>query len=300
MQPVDRPADIEARVLALPRLDRRRALAAGLGGLAWVVLGRRPTSAAQAYPAAPAQPGERSDPADPATAWLKRPGGRQEQDLVREAVGAAHGRVARLRELVDARPALAKCAWDWGFGDWETPIDAAAHTGQREIALYLLERGARSTLFSAAMLGQLGAVRAALEADPGAARVLGPHSLTLLHHARAGGDAARAVLEYLLARGDADLGPPREPLADADRRSLLGTYRLAGPESRPTEVAEVAEGMGGLTVKIGDGAPRGLLHRGGLEFQPAGAEAVRLRFPPAEAGRLLIVEDGATAKFLAP
>ena len=46
--------------------------------------------------------------------------------MVREAVVAAHGNVKRLRELVDARPALARAAYDWGFGDWETPIDAAS------------------------------------------------------------------------------------------------------------------------------------------------------------------------------
>jgi hypothetical protein len=294
MHSADRPAALDEQIVVGPRLDRRRALSTGLGGLAWMALAPRLAPAAEPYPPPPAG----AAAAD--AARRERPGGRQEQELVREVVGAAHGRFARVRELVEARPALAKSAWDWGFGDWETPLDAAAHTGQREIALYLLERGARATLFSAAMLGHLAAVRAVLEADPGAARVLGPHSLTLLHHARAGGEAAGAVVEYLTARGDADLGPPRAPLDEAERRRLVGTYRLAGAESSPTEVAEVAEGMGGLTVKIGDGVQRGLLHRGGLEFQPAGAEAVRVRFPPVEAGRLLVIEDGAARRFLAP
>ena len=279
--------------------DRRRALASSL---AWIAL--PPSVALGSAVAAEPTPQPAPSAAADSAASCERPGGRQEQELVQDVVGAAHGRFERVRELVEARPALAKAAWDWGFGDWETPLDAAAHTGQREIALYLLARGARATLFSAAMLGQLAVVRAALEADPGAARVLGPHSLTLLHHARAGGAAAQAVAEYLETRGDADGGPANAPLADADRLRAVGTYRADGGPGLTPVVVEVAEQRGRLTLKIGDGVPRGLFHRGGrelggLEFQPAGAEAVRVRFLFPEAGRVLLIEDGATTRFLA-
>ena len=44
-------------------------------------------------------------------------------DLVREVVGVSHGNIARVKELVSARPALARVSWDWGYGDWESPID---------------------------------------------------------------------------------------------------------------------------------------------------------------------------------
>ena len=51
-----------------------------------------------------------------------------EPELVQEVVVVSHGNVARLKELVGRRPALAKVSFDWGFGDWETPIDAAVRT----------------------------------------------------------------------------------------------------------------------------------------------------------------------------
>jgi hypothetical protein len=80
--------------------------------------------------------------------------------LAREIVGASHGNVARVKELVAGRPALARAAWDWGYGDWETALGAASHVGHREIAELLLANGAHPTIFSAAMLGQLEVVKA--------------------------------------------------------------------------------------------------------------------------------------------
>ena len=46
---------------------------------------------------------------------------------VRDVVAASHVRIDRVRELVEASPALAKAAWDWGFGDWESALGAASH-----------------------------------------------------------------------------------------------------------------------------------------------------------------------------
>src|SRR5688572_28020633 len=74
----------------------------------------------------------------------------QDPDLVKEVVGASHGNLARVKELVTARPALARASWDWGYGDWETPIDAASHVGNRAIAELLIAHGARPTIFTAA------------------------------------------------------------------------------------------------------------------------------------------------------
>jgi hypothetical protein len=42
----------------------------------------------------------------------------------------------------------------------------------------------RSILFSAAMLGQLEVVKAFVAAQPGAQHIRGPHSISLLAHAR--------------------------------------------------------------------------------------------------------------------
>jgi hypothetical protein len=112
-------------------------------------------------------------------------------------VAKAHGDLDAVRELLDEEPALLNSAWDWGGGDWETGLGAAAHMGRRDIALFLLERGARLDLFAAAMLGELEVVRAVLDAFPSLRDAPGPHGIPLVEHARAGGPQAQAVLELL-------------------------------------------------------------------------------------------------------
>ena len=120
--------------------------------------------------------------------------------LVMEFVGNAHGDLARVKELLAQEPALANAAWDWGGGDWETGLGAAAHMGRRDIALFLLSQGARIDLFAAAMLGKLEIVSATLDAFPEALHTPGPHGIPLLAHAQAGSTEAATVLEFLQAR----------------------------------------------------------------------------------------------------
>jgi len=81
-------------------------------------------------------------------------------DLVSEFVGHAHGNLQRVRELLQQEPGLLNAAWDWGGGDWETALGGASHTGSREMALLLLEKGARIDSFCAAMLGERDVVAA--------------------------------------------------------------------------------------------------------------------------------------------
>lgn len=102
-----------------------------------------------------------------------------------------------MKELLEAEPALVNAANDWGGGDWETALGAAAHMGHRDIALFLLERGARIDLFAASMLGQLETVQAILSADPDSRRFPGPHGISLIAHAEAGGKEAAPVRDYL-------------------------------------------------------------------------------------------------------
>lgn len=118
-------------------------------------------------------------------------------ELVHSFVATAHGDLRQVKELLAKEPALVNAAWDWGGGDWETGLGAAAHTGQREIALYLLGQGARLDLFAAAMLGQLEIVQAALAVFPTALHTPGPHGIPLIHHAHKGGEPARHVLDFL-------------------------------------------------------------------------------------------------------
>lgn len=117
--------------------------------------------------------------------------------LVEEFVGNAHGNFTRVKEMLEAAPALVNATWDWGGGDFETALGAAAHMGNKQITHYLLERGARLDIFAAAMLGNLAVVQAALEAYPDSINTPGPHGIPLYVHAEAGGADAKAVLDYL-------------------------------------------------------------------------------------------------------
>ena len=116
---------------------------------------------------------------------------------VQAFVANAHGDLETVRSLLAEEPRLVNASWDWGGGDWETGLGAAAHMGRRDVALVLLENGARLDLFAAAMLGNVDVVRATLAAFPAMRDELGPHGIPLIEHARAGGDDARAVLELL-------------------------------------------------------------------------------------------------------
>lgn len=122
-----------------------------------------------------------------------------EAALVQEFVGNSHGDLQRVQELLAQQPALINACWDWGGGDFETGLGAAAHMGRKDIADFLLENGARLDLFAAAMLGKLDFVKAAMGAFPDAIKTPGPHGIPLIAHAKAGGNEASEVLEYLLS-----------------------------------------------------------------------------------------------------
>jgi hypothetical protein len=212
-------------------------------------------------------------------------------DLVKEIVGVSHSNLARVKELVSARPALARASWDWGYGDWETPIDAASHVGNRPIADYLIANGARPTIFTAVMMGQLALVKTWVESRPGLERMRGPHGLTMVAHARAGGEGAGEVLKYLESLGDANPVYPNVALSDAETAAILGNYSFGpGPTERLT-VAKNARGI--MTITRPGFSERNIWHEGNFAFIPAGAEAVRVRFEVADGkAGALSVEDG--------
>jgi hypothetical protein len=112
-------------------------------------------------------------------------------------VASAHGKLDEVERLLELQPALANAAWDWGGGDWETGLGAAAHMGRRDIAALLLDHGARMDVFAAAMLGQVEIVRAILDAYPEVVAAKGPHGIPLRVHAEKGGERAEAVLALL-------------------------------------------------------------------------------------------------------
>jgi len=202
----------------------------------------------------------------------------QDPEIVREVVGKSHFDLDRVRALVEPRPELARAAWDWGFGDWETALGAASHTGRREIAEYLVEKGARPDLFTFAMLGHVDVVRALVAAQPGIQRLPGPHGITLLAHAQAGGERARETVAFLERLGGADARPVDLPLDEAVRRELLGRYVFGAGERDRFEVDVDRNDQ--LSLCRAGGVSRALFHRGDREFHPAGAPSVSVRFAP--------------------
>ena len=131
-----------------------------------------------------------------------------EATLVQEFVGKSHGDLERVKELLAQEPGLINSSWDWGGGDWETGLGGAAHMGRKDIAIFLLENGARLDLFAAAMLGRLEIVKATLEAYPEAVNIPGPHGIPLIIHAQAGGSEAIEVYEYLKSRASQNTTAP--------------------------------------------------------------------------------------------
>jgi hypothetical protein len=123
--------------------------------------------------------------------------------VVQEFVRKAHSDLTATKALLAEQPSLLNATWDWGGGDFETGLGGAGHMGNREIAEYLIAHGARLDIFVATMLGRLEIVRALLSAWPALLQSKGPHGISLLRHARAGGDAAKPVEEYLLSLGAA-------------------------------------------------------------------------------------------------
>jgi hypothetical protein len=218
----------------------------------------------------------------------------QPAEMVREMVTVAHFNLKRVKELVESRPSLAKAAWDWGFGDWESALGAASHMGNRPMAEYLISKGARPSIFSAAMLGQLEVVKAFVTAQPGVQRIRGPHSISLLAHAKFGGAGARNVYDYLQSLGDAD-ADPEVPLSDEEKTKLLGSYSFGIGVTQQIDVSmehnqRLKTDQFTWTRKGTMGRP--LYHLGKREFYPAGAPDVRIRF--AEDGNAIVmtVNDG--------
>ena len=160
-----------------------------------------------------------------------------DESIVAEVVGVSHFNFERLQTLVNTRPELARATWDWGFGDWETAVGAASHVGRRDIALYLLSKGARPDIFTYAMLGSFQAVKLMVESVPGIQTIMGPHGISLLQHAKTGLDDAAnpnksesaKLVDYLESLGDAG-GNKYATIDDKDKAKYLGDYKYGDGE----------------------------------------------------------------------
>lgn len=114
---------------------------------------------------------------------------------VNDLVGNAHGNLTEVQQVLAANPGWVNSSAVWN----ETPIQAAAHLGNRQIAEYLLDRGAPLDVFVAAMLGRRDDVERFIESDPELIHARGVHDMPLLYFAAAGHQ--QDVAEWLLQRG---------------------------------------------------------------------------------------------------
>ncbi|MGB5139466.1 MAG: hypothetical protein WBP29_13115, partial [Candidatus Zixiibacteriota bacterium] len=121
--------------------------------------------------------------------------------LAKEFVRISHFDFAAVQQMLTETPQLLNASWDLGDGDFEAGIEAASRVGDREIALYFMSQGARPNLFTATMLGHIDIVKSFLSNHPYLINARGPHGLSLLHHAKKGGDQAAETRLYLESLG---------------------------------------------------------------------------------------------------
>ncbi len=120
------------------------------------------------------------------------------QKVIDELVMASHGDFGKVQTLLECHPILAQSRAQWD----ETPLEAAAHTGQKEIAEFLVSKGAVVDICTASMLGRTDRVSEFLRADPALAHATGAHGIPVLFYPVIAGQ--REVAELLL-RHSADV-----------------------------------------------------------------------------------------------
>jgi len=122
-------------------------------------------------------------------------------ETVKEFVIAGHGNLEKVRQMISEYPNLLYCRYDWGNGDFEEAIEGAGHVGNKEIANYLIEKGARPNIYVLTMLGETTIVKSILDKYPSLLNGKGPHGLTLLHHAMKGGEGSKELYDYFKEKG---------------------------------------------------------------------------------------------------
>lgn len=124
-----------------------------------------------------------------------------ETAIVKEFVIAGHKNLSKVKEMLAERPNLISSRYDWGKGDFEEAIEGAGHLGDKEIAEYLIDQGARVNLFVLTMLGKTHLVKPVIEEYPRLLMAKGAHGFTLLHHAKVGGENSMELFDYLNEKG---------------------------------------------------------------------------------------------------
>ena len=209
-----------------------------------------------------------------------------DDNMVSGIVGASHGNIDKVKELVSQHPELAGASWDWGFGDWETALGAASHVGRRDIAELLIRHGARPDIFTFTMMGMLKSVQEIIETVPGIQSHTGPHGITLLQHAKnrlevkniSETDKANVnkVISYLEGLGNAVVKPKSLELTEDEKKKYLGEYRFGDGEGELFVVD--LHRLGFLQVGRQGYSGRKLNKVEDNTFSPAGAASVKIIF----------------------
>ncbi|MEQ8907946.1 MAG: hypothetical protein RIC95_02025 [Vicingaceae bacterium] len=204
-------------------------------------------------------------------------------DQVLEAVSFAHFQHDKLKRMLQKRSELAKATWDWGFGDFESAIEAASHVARFDIIDLLLAHGARPNLFTYCTLGNFELVKSVLHFSPELSKTRGPHGISLLQHAKNGQlhrgsnkekEAYRPLIAFLTKIEGEE--PSEVELSSEQKEPYLGNYRYGNSDFQSFSVKQNLKGK--LTFgKVGTfgGA---LTYLGNDRFIYSGAPQVKLHF----------------------
>lgn len=117
------------------------------------------------------------------------------QEIIDEFVVEAHSDLDKVKAMLARHPGLLNESASWV----ETALEAAAHTGSRAIAEFLLGQGAPLDICTAAMLGRQDTVAAMLAETPDLIRATGAHHIPLLYYPAISGN--QAIAEMLVEQG---------------------------------------------------------------------------------------------------
>lgn len=121
------------------------------------------------------------------------------QEQIREFVIASHFDLEKVKTMLAENPGLLNVAFEWGPGDFEDGLGAAAHVGNRPIAEFFLAQGVPLTVCAAAMLGRKADVEQFIAGDSALANAKGAHGIPIMFHAAMSGDTS--IADLLVAKG---------------------------------------------------------------------------------------------------
>nr|WP_299068192.1 ankyrin repeat domain-containing protein [uncultured Allomuricauda sp.] len=122
-----------------------------------------------------------------------------DKELIQAFVFAAHKSLEDTRKILEKHPLLLNCTNQFKKGDFETAIGGASHMGRRDVADYLVGKGARLDIFNYAFLGYDEIVKKLVQNHSNLLNAPGPHGFTLLHHAEVG--ERKELAKWLKSKG---------------------------------------------------------------------------------------------------